>query len=186
MQTTPIEDPTEYPGLGNTQSASLIMVTLADGQISSDSDLGFFARDTRLISHYSFRIEGMRWSLATSRARGFLPFGFAAGRDALRPDPGSRIGAQHSKKIPFMRTSLFLHYTLYCASKGGVRMITRNRAIELAPLRITVNSVAPGAIKTPINRVLLDDQNKLNALLNNIPIGRMGEPENFAGALSLT
>jgi glucose 1-dehydrogenase len=78
----------------------------------------------------------------------------------------------------------FPHFTSYCASKGGVKMITRNLAIELAPLGITVNSVAPGAIKTPINRALLDDQTKLKSLLNNIPLNRMGEPADVAGAVS--
>ena len=78
----------------------------------------------------------------------------------------------------------FPHFTSYCASKGGVRMITRNLAIELAPLGITVNSIAPGAIKTPINQALLDDQKKLNALLSNIPLNRMGEPADVAGVVS--
>jgi glucose 1-dehydrogenase len=78
----------------------------------------------------------------------------------------------------------FPHFTAYCASKGGVKMITRNLAIELAPLGITVNSVAPGAIKTPINRALLTGQKKLDALLNNIPLNRMGQPEDVAGAVA--
>src|SRR5215216_4737583 len=55
----------------------------------------------------------------------------------------------------------FPHFTPYCASKGGVKMITRNLAIELAPFGITVHSVAPGAIKTPLNQPLLTDPEKL-------------------------
>ncbi len=51
----------------------------------------------------------------------------------------------------------FPHFTAYCASKGGVKMMTRNLSIELAPLGITINSVAPGAIETPINKKLLND-----------------------------
>src|SRR5713226_1422911 len=45
----------------------------------------------------------------------------------------------------------FPHFTSYCASKGGVKMLTRNLSIELAPIGITINNIAPGAIETPIN-----------------------------------
>jgi glucose 1-dehydrogenase len=78
----------------------------------------------------------------------------------------------------------FPHFTPYCASKGGVKMITRNLAIELAPFGITVNSVAPGAIKTPINRPLLEDPEKLKTVLRNIPLRRLGESAEVAGAVA--
>jgi len=74
----------------------------------------------------------------------------------------------------------FPHFTSYCASKGGVKMLTRNLSIELAPLGITINSIAPGAIETPINKNLLNDPAKLNALLQNIPLKRLGEPSDVA------
>jgi glucose 1-dehydrogenase len=76
----------------------------------------------------------------------------------------------------------FPHFSSYCASKGGVKMMTRTLAIELAPLGITINSVAPGAIETPINAKLLNDPAKLNALLENIPLKRLGKPGDVAGA----
>ncbi len=60
----------------------------------------------------------------------------------------------------------------------------RDLAMELGPLGITVNNVAPGAINTPINASLLADQPKLNALLNNIPLGRLGTPEEVAGVVA--
>ena len=75
----------------------------------------------------------------------------------------------------------FPHFASYCASKGGVKMLTRNLGIELAPLGITINSIAPGAIETPINKKLLNDPQKLNALLENIPLRRLGKPEDVAG-----
>jgi len=74
----------------------------------------------------------------------------------------------------------FTHFASYCASKGGVKMLTRNLSIELAPLGITINSIAPGAIETPINKNLLNDPSKLNALLENIPLKRLGTPEDVA------
>lgn len=78
----------------------------------------------------------------------------------------------------------FPHFTSYCASKGGLRMMTRNLGVELAPYGITVNNVAPGAIETPINTKLLNDSEKLGALLQNIPMGRLGKSEDVAGMVA--
>jgi glucose 1-dehydrogenase len=75
----------------------------------------------------------------------------------------------------------FPHFASYCASKGGIKMLTRNLAVELAPNKITINSIAPGAIETPINTKLLHDPVKLKNLLENIPLGRLGKPEGVAG-----
>ncbi|HET9695444.1 MAG TPA: glucose 1-dehydrogenase [Terriglobales bacterium] len=75
----------------------------------------------------------------------------------------------------------FPHFASYCASKGGLKMLTRNLAIELAPLGITINNIAPGAIETPINTKLLNDPVKLNELLEKIPLRRLGKPEDVAG-----
>jgi len=75
----------------------------------------------------------------------------------------------------------FPHFTSYCASKGGMKMMMRNLSIELAPYGITVNNIAPGAIETPINTALLNDPAKLKALLENIPLGRLGQVNDVAG-----
>ena len=75
----------------------------------------------------------------------------------------------------------FPHFTSYCASKGGMKMMMRNLSIELAPYGITVNNIAPGAIETPINAALLNDPPKLKALLGNIPLGRLGRVGDVAG-----
>jgi glucose 1-dehydrogenase len=76
---------------------------------------------------------------------------------------------------------VFPHFSTYCASKGAMRMLMRDLAVELGPAGITVNNIAPGAINTPINKSLLADKPKLNALLANIPLGRLGEPGEVAG-----
>ena len=78
----------------------------------------------------------------------------------------------------------FPNFSAYCASKGGLKMLMRNLSIELAPLGITVNNVAPGAIETPINSKLLHDPAKLSALLANIPLARLGQGQDVAGAVA--
>lgn len=78
----------------------------------------------------------------------------------------------------------FPHFTTYCAAKGGLKMLMRNLAIELAPYGITVNNVAPGAIETPINTRLLNSPELLKALIGNIPLGRLGKPEDVAGMVA--
>jgi glucose 1-dehydrogenase len=78
----------------------------------------------------------------------------------------------------------FPHFASYCASKGGLKMLTRTLSIELAPLGLTINSIAPGAIETPINKSLLNDPSKLQALLQNIPLGRLGKPADVASLAS--
>ena len=75
----------------------------------------------------------------------------------------------------------FPNFTAYCMSKGGMRMLTRNLAVELGAMGITINNIAPGAIETPINTNLLHNPSKLNALLGQIPLARLGQPEDVAG-----
>jgi glucose 1-dehydrogenase len=78
----------------------------------------------------------------------------------------------------------FPNFTPYCMSKGGLKMMMRNLAIELAPLGITINNIAPGAIQTPINTKLLNDPKLLEPLLNNIPLHRLGQPADVAGVVA--
>ncbi|ELS00059.1 SDR family NAD(P)-dependent oxidoreductase [Gloeocapsa sp. PCC 73106] len=75
----------------------------------------------------------------------------------------------------------FPNFAPYCLSKGAIKMMARTLAVELAPFGITINNIAPGAIETPINTKLLNDPEKLNALIQNIPLGRLGKPEDIAG-----
>jgi len=94
-------------------------------------------------------------------------------RDAKLPGRVINISSVHEDMV-------FPNFSSYCASKGGIRMLMRNLSVELGPLGLTVNNIAPGAISTPINTALLNDKPKLNALLANIPLGRLGSTDDVA------
>ncbi|MFB7225667.1 SDR family oxidoreductase [Streptomyces sp. NPDC056227] len=71
----------------------------------------------------------------------------------------------------------------YAASKGGVQMMMETLAQELAPHKVRVNAIAPGAIRTPINRSAWDTSDAEKDLLELIPYGRVGDPEDIARAV---
>ncbi|MBI2682203.1 MAG: SDR family oxidoreductase [Acidobacteriales bacterium] len=70
----------------------------------------------------------------------------------------------------------------YAASKGGVMLFMKSIAQELAPMKIRVNSIGPGAIKTPINRSAWESPEALKSLLTLIPYERVGEPSDIGNA----
>lgn len=98
-------------------------------------------------------------------------------RETNRPGKIINISSVH-EELPFP------HFTAYCVSKGGMRMLTRNLGVELGQFGITINNVAPGAIETPINSKLLNDPAKLGALLSNIPLNRLGQPDDVAAMVA--
>ncbi len=67
----------------------------------------------------------------------------------------------------------------YATSKGGVMLLMKSMAQELAPKKIRVNSIGPGAIQTPINKAAWDTPDALNKLLTLIPYNRIGQPEDI-------
>jgi glucose 1-dehydrogenase len=97
--------------------------------------------------------------------------------EAQKPGRIVNISSVHEDMV-------FPNFASYCAAKGGIRMLMRDLAMELGPYGITVNNVAPGAIDTPINASLLADKPKLDALLRNIPLGRLGQPEDVASLVA--
>lgn len=102
-------------------------------------------------------------------------------RQGVRPDVSAAAG-----KIICMSS---VHQVIpwgghanYAASKGGINMLMQSMAQELAPLRIRINSIAPGAIRTPINRSAWETPEAYARLLELIPYKRIGEPEDIAQA----
>lgn len=68
----------------------------------------------------------------------------------------------------------------YASSKGGIMQLMRSIAQELAPAKIRVNAIGPGAIRTPINTSAWDTQEAYNKLMTLVPYGRIGEPDDIA------
>jgi glucose 1-dehydrogenase len=107
---------------------------------------------------------------------GAFVFSQTAARQMVKQGPGGKlifISSVH-EDIPLAGLAP------YCAAKGGVRMLMRNAAIELAPHQITVNNIAPGAIATPINQAVLDNPKLLADANSQIPLGRFGKAEEVA------
>ena len=97
--------------------------------------------------------------------------------EAKKPGRVINISSVHEDMV-------FPNFASYCAAKGGMRMLMRDLAMELGSSGITVNNVAPGAIATPINSKMMSNPTELAALLKNIPLGRMGTPEEVASLVA--
>jgi len=76
-----------------------------------------------------------------------------------------------------------LRRAAYCASKGGVNLLTKALAVEWAQYNVTVNAVAPTFIETPMTKPMFQDKDFSDYVLGNIPLGRVGKPEDVVGAI---
>lgn len=103
-----------------------------------------------------------------------------AARDLIAAgEPGTIVNVSSVHEvIPWPK---FAHY---CASKGGMKLFTQTIARELAPERIRVVSVGPGAILTPINQQLIEDPEQRREIEEQVPWGRLGKPEEVAAAIA--
>lgn len=73
--------------------------------------------------------------------------------------------------------------TVYCATKHAVEGLTKAMAVELAPHKVRVNSVAPTFVETPMTKPLLEDETLREDTLSRIPLGRLGRVEDVTGAV---
>ncbi|VXD01834.1 glucose 1-dehydrogenase [Sphingomonas sp. 8AM] len=114
---------------------------------------------------------------------------FLCAREAVRRFRSQPTDARPARSAGSIITMSSVHEVIpwaghvnYAASKGGSRMFTRSLAQEVAVDGIRVNAIAPGAIRTPINKEAWDSDAALEKLLRLIPYGRIGEPEDVARA----
>ncbi len=76
-------------------------------------------------------------------------------------------------------------YSAYCSTKGGLVMLVKQHAMELARHGITVNGVAPTVVRTPMASHWLDNQATRSQIIDRIPLGRVGEPDDVVGPVLL-
>jgi glucose 1-dehydrogenase len=113
---------------------------------------------------------------------------FLCAREAVRcfyrqgPAPGARAAGRIILMSSVHEVIPWAGHVNYAASKGGVMQLMKSLAQEVAPRKIRVNSIAPGAIRTPINREAWATPEALQKLLTLIPYGRIGEPEDIGKA----
>ncbi len=77
----------------------------------------------------------------------------------------------------------FYKRVAYCASKGGLTQATKAMAVELAEYNIKVNCIAPTFLKTPLTEPMFKDRDFYNEVISRIPLGKIGTPEDVAGAV---
>jgi glucose 1-dehydrogenase len=95
-------------------------------------------------------------------------------------DGGGGVIVNMSSVHEFIPWPGFAHY---CSSKGGMKLLMQTAARELADKKVRVVNIAPGAIATPINDFVLDDPEAEHAVESEIPLGRMGDPDEIAAAV---
>lgn len=97
---------------------------------------------------------------------------------------GPMLDQRHGKIVNIASMYAFfggLRVAAYTASKGGLAQLTRALSNEWAPRGINVNAIAPGYVRTDLNRHIWSDPNRSSDVLGRIPAGRWGEPEDLAG-----
>jgi len=123
-----------------------------------------------------YPLDGLQKILAVNLVGPFL-VSQAAARQMIKQKQGGRlinISSVH-EDLPMPTNAA------YCASKGGLRMLMRTIAVELAKDRITVNNIGPGAVFTPIDADVEAKPEMEKSLMGEIPLNRWGKPEEIAG-----
>lgn len=131
--------------------------------------------------HSFLSLEEAEWDRVLSiNLKGTFLCGQAVARSMVEAGRGGKIVNIASVNSKVVLPGL----AHYCASKGGVYMLTKAMAVELAPYRINVNAVGPGVIETELTAPALADPDRLQFLLGHIPLGRIGQTDDVAEAVT--
>lgn len=155
---------------------------LVDAAVEKFGSLDIFVNNAGIISYANFLdLTEEQWdSLMDVDLKGVYLCSQAAARQMVKQGNGGKI-INISSIAGFIGFHNLAHY---CAAKGGVIELTKQMALELAPHRINVNSIGPGAIQTDMTKQIEDDPRQLEQILTRIPLGRLGQPEDIANVAS--
>ena len=120
------------------------------------------------------------WDLVTSvNLRGAFLLSQAVGRQMIQQGTGGKhIHISSVRSVLGIRRG----YISYCATKGGMNLMVKQLATEWAKYQINVNAIAPTFVRTELVKHYLEDREFYSGLVNRIPLGRVGEPIDVAGA----
>lgn len=126
-------------------------------------------------------IEESEWDkLMETNVKGYFMCAQTVGKIMSKQKSGKIINISSTRQVQSWPGNAH-----YCASKGAIYMLTRVMALELGPMGIQVNSIAPGTIETDLNRETLRDEKFRTERLDRIPVRRLGYPEDLQGAAVL-
>jgi 3-oxoacyl-[acyl-carrier protein] reductase len=155
---------------------------LVGAAVKEFGSLDIFVNNAGVISYANFLdLKEEQWdSLMAVDLKGVFMCSQAAARQMIKQGNGGKI-INLSSIAGFIGFHNLAHY---CAAKAGVIELTKQMALELAPYKINVNSVGPGAIKTAMTKQIESDPKQLKQIIARIPLGRMGEPEEIANVVA--
>lgn len=132
------------------------------------------------IRELAIEVTENHWDRVISvNLKGAFFFAQAAAQAMIGQGKGGRIVTLSSQ----MGLAGFEDRSVYCASKGGIIALARALAVEWAPHGITVNTIAPTFIETPLNAASLQKPGLIPRIEGRIPMGRLGQPEDLVGAV---
>ncbi|RNE56508.1 SDR family NAD(P)-dependent oxidoreductase [Cryobacterium tepidiphilum] len=124
-------------------------------------------------------LQDEEWSrVIDTNLSGYFYVGQAAARHMAANGGGSIINVSSTRQVQANPGN-----TAYASAKGGVAMLTRSMALELAEHGVRVNSIAPGSFVTDLNRHYLEDPDVARSRIARIPAGRFGRTEELVGAV---
>jgi len=154
--------------------------SMVDAAASALGGLDILVNNAGVMSSASFlELSEEEWRrVIDTNLTGYFLVGQAAARIMVREGAGAIVNVSSTRQVQSWPGS-----TAYTSSKGGIAMLTRQMALELAPLGVRVNSIAPGTFVTNLNREYALDPEFKRQRESTIPLGRYGETDELVGAV---